>query len=103
MCDHFTLFSHQAPDPPGSNLWTDWLRWLVCVMNHDDASLPFVASILSYALGNGLTDRQARAAQKILQRVQGDFQAGVLDCQIFSSPPNSDTHDLANMNPRGEA
>ena len=79
----FCLKAHQVPDFPDEKLWTEELHWLVCVMNRDDPAFNFIASLFSYALANeGLTERQAKAANKILARVQVDWLAGALDCQL---------------------
>jgi hypothetical protein len=85
------------PPPPGS-AWVDALRWLVCVMDSDDrGSLAFVASCLAWALNHDgtLTERQARACQKVLQRVTRAWHAGILDVQI--------DRRLADVEPAGRA
>jgi hypothetical protein len=100
------LEDYQVPLPPygeDGTPWTDTLRWLVCVMNPDDRSLHFIASVLSSALKNGgLTERQAAAAKKIEHRIMRDYDAGVLDCQINGESCDSG-YDLANLEAKGEA
>lgn len=87
MADWFSLYCDQVPHPPRySDLWADWLRWMICVMDHDDDALPFVASILSHALKVGLTERQGRAILKVQRRTLREYEAGVLNCQSISRP-----------------
>lgn len=72
-------------------------------------SLHFIASVQSNGLKDGLTDRQSKAANKILQRVYQDFKAGVLDCQMNEKTcpldeqfdESVDPKDLATMKPKG--
>lgn len=92
----FLLFEHQVPSKPTANTeWCGVLRWMICVMNHDDASMHFIASVLAHCLKNGhLTDRQDKAATKILKRVCWVFDAGVLDCQLNESPTSVFRNDL---------
>ncbi|MDB6178985.1 hypothetical protein PAF17_15950 [Paracoccus sp. Z330] len=82
MSEHFTLERHQVPEPPHeSALWPDWLRWLVVVMNPDDPQLHFAASLLSHALKTGsLSQKQAAAGNRMLNRVFASFQEGDLLC-----------------------
>ena len=82
----FTLTASETPDPPESTLWADLLRWMVCVMDPDDTRLAFVSSCLSHACkAGGLTERQARACQKMLDDVWQAWADGVLICQ--NTPP----------------
>jgi hypothetical protein len=81
---NFQLHAGQAPDYPQNPTWPDALRWLLCSMNRDDKALPFVASLFAYALEHkgALTQRQASAAQNILNRVSKLHDIGALDCQV---------------------
>lgn len=81
----FSLHSGQAPDRPESTLWIDQLRWLICVIDPDDTSLAFIASVFGQALKNAgnLSKRQSDACQKILNRVARAHDEGRLDCQHF--------------------
>lgn len=83
MSPVFSLQAHQVPGPPsGSESDVDWLRWLIAVMNPNDPSLAFVASLLSHAASRGsLTDRQFSAVERILQRVHSAYVDGALYCQ----------------------
>lgn len=85
----FTLNRHQVPQPPeGSDKWSDWLRWLVMVMNPDDPQLHFIASLLHYSVQNGgLTERQAKAASRALSRVYDAFSIGDLLCMKTGPEP----------------
>ena len=85
------------PSPPGC-AWITALRWLLTVMDgRERASLAFVAACLSYALKHDgcLTERQAHACQKVLERVTRAWQSGVLEVQL-------DRH-LADAEPAGRA
>lgn len=86
----FSLYAHQVPDRPDSLVWVDVLRWMVCVMDVHDTRLAFIASCLSYAIKNeGLTPAQARACNRIYERVQEAFFDRVLVCQN-TVPPQPD-------------
>lgn len=70
------------PDPPKTGKWTDWLRWSVAVMDIDDRSLCFAASLLSYsAKYGGLTAKQDACAREIVDRIYAAFRAGALNQQ----------------------
>ena len=75
------------------------------MMNSDDTSLFFIASVYSHALKNDgfISDRQSKAAQKIRGRVEADYYAGVLDCQMNDGDVVTATSDLLNINVQGEA
>lgn len=84
----FTLEYHQVPAPPyGSKSWADWLRWLIVVMNPDDPQLHFAASLLSHSLKTGgLSEKQAAAANRTIQRVHDAFEAVDLLCLKSGRP-----------------
>lgn len=78
----FSLRPEQVPDPPHSSLYRDWLRWCVAVMDDDDSQLDFAASMLSQAIPRGgLTTKQAKWADKIIDLVFRAYEQGRLDCQ----------------------
>lgn len=85
----FTLERHQVPQPPiVSTSWFDWLRWLVVVMNPDDPQFHFIASLLSHAARYGaLTENQAGAANRAIDRVFTAYEAGDLLCIKTGQPP----------------
>ncbi len=87
----FTLQRHQVPEPPeGSDQWSDWLRWLVMVMNPTDPQFPLIASLLHYAAQNGAqTQRQAKAANRTIARVHDAYSVGDLLC-MKSGPESAD-------------
>ncbi len=89
MSDKFTLSRHQVPEPPyGSKAWFDWLRWMVVVMNPDDPQFHFVASLLSSAVRYGrLTEKQAAAGNRAIERITAAYEAGDLLCLKTGSAP----------------
>lgn|SRR5690554_2979926 len=103
----FMLKNYQVPDMPrqiGGTPWVDILRWMVCVMNPDDRSLHFIASVLSSAIKNEgkLSPKQAEVVEKIFKRVERDFDSEVLDCQL-NDPDEDSEYDLAHLEAAGEA
>lgn len=89
MSGPFTLSRHQVPEPPyGSTAWFDWLRWLVTVMNPSDPQFSFIASLLSSAVKYGrLTEKQADAGNRAIERVVAAYDAGDLLCLKTGAPP----------------
>ncbi len=78
----FMLAPHQVPAPPVSNYWVDHIRWCIAVMDSGDRSLDFIASCLSHAIRyDGLTDKQARAVQRVVDRLVLAHHDGRLECQ----------------------
>lgn len=72
----------RVPQPPTTGLWADALRWIVAVMDADDPDLGFIASLLNHCLNHGgLTERQAKYAEKIKTRIEAHFDAGILAAQ----------------------
>lgn len=103
MSKPFSLKRHQVPEPPPVEVWADWLRWLVVVMNYNDPQLHFAASLLSQALSRGhLTDRQIEAAIPLLERVLDAYQRGDLFC-MKEPAVTSPCLRLEVDNTRGEA
>jgi hypothetical protein len=71
-----------VPPPPDGNLWDDNLRWCVFVMNKGDPQRHFAASCLAWVLKTGgLSERQAKACEKMLARITALYDAEALDCQ----------------------
>jgi hypothetical protein len=101
----WALLDWQVPDPPSSQVWTDHLRWLVAVMDHDDSDLAFIASLLSYALKfDGLTEKQAAPANKILARVRRMWREDRLSVQQPSDESSDEASGLlADLSAAGEA
>jgi hypothetical protein len=82
-----------VPPPPDGDLWDDNLRWCVFVMNKGDPQRHFAASCLAWVMKTGgLSDKQAAACGKMLDRILGLYGADALDCQ--GSDPMS---ELSNM------
>lgn len=103
MNNSFSLKLYEVPVPPESKDWVDHLRWMICVMDYDDTSLPFVAGLLAHCYQNGaLSHKQDMVARKIINRVRDMYFTGVLYCQANDDRCH-DTHDLADMDAEGEA
>ncbi|MEC5289423.1 MULTISPECIES: hypothetical protein [unclassified Aurantimonas] len=79
------------------------MKWMIAVMDRDDKSLHFVASVLSSCCKyGGLTERQADAVEKTYERILKAFEAGALEIQgghISVDGPTNVTH----LRPRGAA
>lgn len=84
----FTLRPEQVPDFPSATTWADQLRWCLAVMDAYDPELAFTASLLSYAARDGLSERQAKSANKIVRRVLDAWEGGRLDCQADEPSTN---------------
>lgn len=85
------------PAIPESTQWTDVLHWCVRVMDIDDPDLGFAASILSHAIKfGGLSEKQARYAQRIFDRLATLYHRQQLPAQIAAAP-------LATMHVQGNA
>ncbi len=86
----------QVPDFPDSSVWSVHLRWLVMVMDEDDAMLPFVASVYASCLkyGGRITHKQAQSVLEITYRVYEAWCADELQCC---------RHDLESMRAEGNA
>ena len=92
-----------AASPPRTRLWGDHLRWLICVMSGEDKGLPFIAGVFAKHMRQGdLTEKQRQVALQILRRVQQEYMAGVLPCQVSREIRNP-TFDLASAEAEGEA
>lgn len=80
--DGYSLAPSQVPAPPASAQWVEQLRWCMAVMDSDPDELGFVAGLISYAIKQGgLTEKQAKYAQRLLDRVTEDWEAGKLGFQ----------------------
>jgi hypothetical protein len=68
--------------PPVEADALDMLKWMVAVMDRDDRSLMFVASLLTQCIEwNGLTEKQAAAGSRVYERVLSLFDRGLLAIQ----------------------
>ena len=101
------LFDFQVPDYPDTKCWKTTLRWLLHVMDDDDNSLGFIASVYAHYLNRGsLTPKQSKSANAVLNRVWREFDRGILACQARSSEdPAHFAHytDLRHIEVEGEA
>jgi len=74
------------PPIPSSTAWVDVLHWCVRVMDVDDPDLGFAASILSHAIKfDGLSEKQARYAQRIFDRLATLYHRQQLPGQIAAT------------------
>jgi len=75
--------AHFDLSPPSSAADAgDVMKWMVSVMDRDDKSLHFVASVLSHFLKTGgLSEKQAEALEKRYAIVLDQFEKGVLNIQ----------------------
>lgn len=100
----FKLRPYEVPDFPNSRRWVDQLRWCLAVMDHDDDDISFLASLLGHAAGDrgGLTEKQAKYAQRIVDRVVALHSAGHLACQAEDETIRAGV-GLADQPPAGRA
>jgi len=78
----FQLKSFQVPEYPEGETYADLLRWLICVMDHDDPQFGFVCGCLSYCCKfGGLTSDQAEAIGRVRDRVCSRWEKEQLLCQ----------------------
>lgn len=90
--------AHFDLSPPCSDADAgDVMKWMVSVMDRDDKSLHFVASVLSHFLKTGgLSEKQAEALGKRYAIVLDQFENGSLNIQTGKVPtgngPTSITH-----------
>lgn len=83
----YRLRPEEVPSYPEGKLWACHLRWCLAVMDHDDKDLGFIASLLAHAAKTGgLTAKQAKYAQKTLDRIRDLWMGDALDCQ---QPPTA--------------
>lgn len=100
----YRLHPPQVPDCPAGGDWVDHLRWCVAVMDADDDDLGFAASLLSYAVSKGgLTSKQARHGNRLLERIHALWLADALDCQRSNTTAPIASHSLSNMDTKGSA
>jgi hypothetical protein len=72
-----------TPPIPDSDLWTDHLHWCIKVMPYDDPDAGFIGGLLSYAhANNGLTPKQAKYAQRTMDRLRSLYHRAELPSQI---------------------
>lgn len=102
--DGYGLQPSQVPDFPGALAWADQLRWCVAVMDADDRDIGFAASLLSYAIDRGgLTEKQARHAFRLVERIRSLWLADRLDCQCSDGPAPAASYSLSDMDTKGSA
>lgn len=80
------------------------MKWMIAVMDNDDSSLHFIASVLSHCCKyGGITERQADAVEGVYSRLLNAFETGALNIQggcvgISEGPAN-----VVTLRPRGAA
>ena len=63
------IYIDTAIQTPRSNEYTELLRFVIQIMDADDLSFEFTASLLSFSVNNsGLSDKQAKWADKIIDK-----------------------------------
>ena len=77
------LFPDQAPPAfPGRATLHDGFIWLLGVMDYEDPSRRFVASVYTQFLDKGgISEKQFASIQKVLGKTIQRFHDGVLICQ----------------------
>lgn len=96
----FRLHWNEVPDPPKSKAWACHLRWCIAVMDDDDDDMGFVASLLAHTCkSGGLTHKQARYAQRILDRIAAHHSGGYLDCQQSETRPAEPEGNVVSLRP----
>lgn len=82
-----SIYVYGGEPPHFDGLTDDWesaLRWMISVMDDGDPSMSFVAGCLSYVskptMDGSLTERQERGCEKVLARLQADYENLQLDC-----------------------
>jgi hypothetical protein len=74
-----------CPEFPNSDQWVIILHWCIRVMEPGDPDIEFTASILSYCHKfDGLTEKQAKYATRILERLKALYDLGELPLQLAS-------------------
>lgn len=87
MSNGFSVLPAGVPDFPSNNQWVDHLRWTLAVMNADDDDMAFAASLLSHCRERGgLTEKQAKYAKRMVDRVRALWLADQLACQSTAAP-----------------
>lgn len=87
--------------PPTSDKWHVILHWMLRVIPPDDSRVPFLASLLTHChRSEGLTEKQAAAANKIYVKLLGDYECFALEYQKYE---DRSATALANMDPAGSA
>lgn len=71
-----------VPILPMDGKWFDICRWLIAVMDRNDASIAVVASVMSEIVTTRqITDESEAVMWAILDRVKADWISGRLECQ----------------------
>ena len=66
----FHLHRSQWPDPPCATAWSDWLRWLLMVLDGEDLAVPLIAKFLwDLSQNDCLSKGQAEFAEYTINRV----------------------------------
>lgn len=100
--DKFRLHPSQVPEYPTSIQWVCLLRWCIAVMDATDRDIGFAASLLYYASDKGgLTEKQAKHGQRLIDRVHALWLAEALECQ--RNPRSSAHSNLGNQPAEGGA
>lgn len=74
------MFDLSPPKPEAAPL--EVMKWMIAVMDIDDKSLMFTASVLAQAIKwNGLTPKQAEGISRVYGRVMDQFDRGILAIQ----------------------
>lgn len=68
--------------PPAGTPAVEVMKWMISVMDANDTSLMFVASVLAQSIKwGGMTERQEAGIVRIYERVLDAFDRGVLAIQ----------------------
>ena len=99
MSGHF-LFQNSSPPPLPQNAGVqDACLWLLVVMNRDDKSRRFAASLLAYHAEHGyLTEKQMEALRSLSLKISRRFVAGELEV-LGAAPAASQTLGLGAIIP----
>lgn len=86
-----------APPPPKEIAgWSETLHWIVRILPPGHPDVSFAASLLHHSIERpGLTERQARYAQRLLGRARDEY------CGSAGEAPEA--VDLARLSPAGRA
>lgn len=80
------------------------LKWMIGVMDRDDKSLAFIASVFSYAMKNGaVSEKQADAAGRVYDKVVAQFDAGHLAVQGWVSDEADENANVTSLFGRRKA
>ncbi|MBO1022594.1 hypothetical protein IPV08_21765 [Methylobacterium sp. SD274] len=98
--DVYSLDCEAVPVYPTNGDVVGRLRWCIAVCDSNDRGLGFAASLLSFAIERGgLTVRQLRCAETLIERIRHQWATCDLDCQQM--PASSRGFDLRAVPPEG--